>query len=139
MRYTTLIAGAGTVAILLAGLMVTPQVFAGGEMPSKKACKAAKDPVTKGGCVMTDRKKGNCMGCHKFKGLEKTRLQAGNVAPPLVAMKQRYPGKKGKKKLYNRVFDATKFNKNSSMPPFGRHKILKKKDIENIVEFLYTL
>lgn len=139
MRYTTLIAGASTVAVLLVGLMVAPQVQAGGEMPSKKACKAAKDPVTKGGCVMTDRKKGNCMGCHSFKGLEKTRLQAGNIAPPLVAMKSRFKGAKGKKKLYDQVYDATKFNRNSSMPPFGTHKILSKEEIENIVEFLYTL
>jgi sulfur-oxidizing protein SoxX len=86
------ILGAGAVALMLGSLAFAPQTaLAGGEMPSKKACKAAKDNVTKGGCIATDRKKGNCMACHTFAGLEKTRLQAGNIAPPLVAMKSRFP------------------------------------------------
>lgn len=137
MRHITKhIARAGTLALLLCGLAVSPQTYAGGEMPSKSACKNPDSATVKGGCVMTDRKKGNCMACHQFKGLEKTRLQAGNIAPPLVAMKQRFPDKA---KLRAQVWDATKINPNSSMPPFGRHKILSGDEIDNIVEFLYTL
>ncbi|GMR19628.1 MAG: sulfur oxidation c-type cytochrome SoxX [Gammaproteobacteria bacterium] len=137
MRYTAkIIAGASTLAILLGGFLAPAQSFAVGEMPSKKVCKSTTDRVVKGGCIMTDRKKGNCMGCHQFKGLEKTRLQAGNIAPPLVAMKQRFPDKA---KLRQQVWDATSINPKSSMPPFGKHSILSGKDIDLIVDFLYTL
>jgi sulfur-oxidizing protein SoxX len=122
MRYTAhIIAGASALAIILGTSLFPTVTFAGGEMPSKKVCKSATDTVVKGGCVMTDRKKGNCMACHQFKGLEKTRLQAGNVAPPLIAMKQRFPDKA---KLRKQVYDATSIVKNSPMPPFGRHGIL---------------
>jgi L-cysteine S-thiosulfotransferase len=137
MRHTIkFIVRAGTLVLLLGGLAVSPQSYAGGEMPSKKACKNPGSATVKGGCVATDRKKGNCMACHQFKGLEKTRLQAGNIAPPLVAMKQRFPDKA---KLRAHIWDATKINPNSSMPPFGKHKILSGDEIDNIVEFLYTL
>jgi sulfur-oxidizing protein SoxX len=137
MRYTAhIIAGASALAIILGTSLFPTVTFAGGEMPSKKVCKSATDSVVKGGCTMTDRKKGNCMACHQFKGLEKTRLQAGNVAPPLIAMKQRFPDKA---KLRKQVYDATSIVKNSPMPPFGRHGILSGKEIDNIVEFLYTL
>lgn len=131
------IAGAGAVVMLLGGLALSPQaVFAGGEMPSKDACKAAKDRITQGGCIATDRKKGNCMACHTFKGLEKTRLQAGNIAPPLVAMKARFPKRD---KLRKQVWDATAANKDTVMPPFGRHKILSDEEIDKVVDWLLTL
>jgi sulfur-oxidizing protein SoxX len=131
------IIGAGAVALIMGSLAFSPQVaFAGGEMPSKDACKDAKDNVTKGGCVATDRKKGNCMACHTFAGLEKTRLQAGNIAPPLVAMKTRFPDRA---KLRAQVWDAAKNNSATVMPPFGRHKVLSEKEIDLVVDWLQTL
>ena len=129
--------GAGAVALMLGSLAFTPQTaLAGGEMPSKAACKAAKDNVTKGGCIATDRKKGNCMACHTFAGLEKTRLQAGNIAPPLSHMKARFPDRA---KLRAQVYDATKNNPGTVMPPFGRNKILSNKEIDLVVDWLETL
>ena len=130
------ILGAGAVALMMGSLAFAPTASAGGEMPSKKACKAAKDKITKGGCVATDRKKGNCMACHTFAGLEKTRLQAGNVAPPLVAMKARFPDRA---KLRKQIWDANSNNKGSVMPPFGRHQILSEKEIDLVVDWLQTL
>lgn len=140
MRYTAkLLAGAGAMFVIASSLLFTPAAYAVGEMPSKKVCKEASDKVVKGGCVMTDRKKGNCMACHRFAGLEKTRLQAGNIAPPLIAVKQSWANRGGKDALRKQVWDATAVNPNSSMPPFGRHKILKDDEIDAIVEFLWTL
>jgi len=131
------ILGAGAVVLMLGSLAFAPQTaMAAGEMPSKKACEAAKDNVTKGGCIATDRKKGNCHACHTFAGLEKTRLQAGNIAPPLVAMKSRFPDRA---KLRAQVWDASSNNKGTVMPPFGRHKILSDKDIDLVVDWLLTL
>jgi sulfur-oxidizing protein SoxX len=76
------------------------------------------------------------MACHTFAGLEKTRLQAGNIAPPLVAMKTRFPDRA---KLRAQVWDAAKNNSATVMPPFGRHKVLSEKEIDLVVDWLQTL
>jgi len=132
-----MIVGASALTLLLSGLVLAPRAYAAGEMPSKKVCSSdPKDPVVAGGCIATDRKKGNCMACHRFAGLEETRLQAGNIAPPLAAMKSRYPDKA---KLREKIWDATKSNPNVMMPPFGKHKILSEDEIDKVVEWVSTL
>jgi sulfur-oxidizing protein SoxX len=136
-KTSTFLTALGAVALLTGGMAIAPEASAVGEMPSKKVCKSKpKDPVVAGGCIATDRKKGNCMACHQFKGLENTRLQAGNIAPPLVAMKSRFPDKK---KLRAQIWDATVNNPQTTMPPFGRHNILSEKDIDLITEWAHTL
>jgi len=137
---TSFITALGAMALVLGSLAMAPHAIAGdgkgGEMPNKDACEEADDAVTIGGCIATNRKKGNCMACHTFAGLEKTRLQAGNIAPPLVGMKARFPDKA---KLKEQISDATKANPNTMMPPFGKHGILSGKDIDYIVEWASTL
>ena len=88
--------------------------------------------VDQGKAVSFDRKKGNCLACHQIEGGK----LAGNIGPPLVAMKARFPDKA---KLRAHIWDATKINSNSIMPPFGRQQILSESDIDKIVEFIYTL
>jgi sulfur-oxidizing protein SoxX len=61
---------------------------------------------------------------------------SGNIGPPLVSMKARFPDKA---KLRAQIWDATVANPNSSMIPFGRYKALSESDIDNIVTFLYTI
>jgi sulfur-oxidizing protein SoxX len=130
----------GAVALLAGGLTVGQAAYAGpgagGEMPNKKVCADASDPVVVGGCVATNRKKGNCMACHNFAGLEKTRVQPGNIAPPLVAMQQRFADKAT---LRAQVYDPQKANPNTVMPPYGAHGIVSEKELDLIVEWLYTL
>lgn len=123
-------------AVLLGGLAHSPASLAAGKAPSSEVCgdkaNPPKDEVTKGGCVVIDRRKGNCMACHVIEG---TSL-GGNVAPPLVAMKQRFPDKS---QLRAKVWDMTKFNPHTSMPPFGKHRILTEEEVDQVVEFLLTL
>jgi len=78
------------------------------------------------------RSKGNCLACHQIEGGD----LAGNIGPPLVQMKARYPDRD---KLFARIWDETQFNSMTVMPPFGRNKILEKQEIQKIVDFLYTL
>lgn len=121
----------------LVSLGFIPFAKAVGEMPSKEVCAQQNNSATvTGGCVATDKRKGNCMACHKFTGLKQARLQPGTIAPPLIAMKARFPDKN---KLRMLIWDAAKFNPRSNMPPFGRHKILSEKEIDLIVEWLYSL
>ena len=108
------------------------------KIPTEKQCQdtanpVAKDPVTQGACVVVVRTKGNCMACHAMPAISP---QAGDIAPPLVAMKQRFPDKA---KLREHISDARKFNPRSIMPPFGPHEILSKDEIDNVVEFVLTL
>jgi len=138
-KSSKLLSALGAAVLMTGSLAVAPQALAVGEMPSKKVCQAvdaAKDPAVAGGCIATDRKAGNCHACHKFAGIEKTRLQAGDFGPPLIAMKQRFPDPK---KLKAQVWDPETANPITVMPPYGRHKILSDKDIDLVVEWLYTL
>lgn len=89
-------------------------------------------PADEGKVVAENRQKGNCFACHDYPGA----VLPGNVGPKLVNMKARYPDKD---KLRAQVWDATKNNPNTIMPPFGKNRILTEKEIDAIVEFLYTL
>lgn len=79
-----------------------------------------------------DKKKGNCLACHIIAGGK----QAGNIAPPLVAMKARFPDKA---KLRAQIADPRIKNPNSMMPPFGPHGVLSDKEIDTVVEYIYGL
>jgi len=97
------------------------------------AAEAQAASVTEQGKTLSfDRKKGNCLACHQIEGGK----LPGNIGPPLIAMKARFPDKA---KLRAQIWDATKTNPNTIMPPFGRNKILGESDIDKIVEFIYTL
>ena len=88
--------------------------------------------IAEGKQLAFDRKKGNCLACH---AIDDGSL-AGNSGPPLLAMKARFPDKG---KLYEQIADPTIRNPNSLMPPFGRHGILSKDEIEKIMAYLLTL
>ena len=115
-----LVAAASSVAMLLGAMAMTPNLA------------AAESLVQQGKKIAEDRKKGNCFTCHDYKGAH----LAGNIGPPLVAMKARFPDKA---KLRAQIYDATKINPHSMMPPFGKFKVLTDKEIDAITEWVYTL
>ncbi len=92
----------------------------------------ANDMIAKGKEVALDRKKGNCAGCHIIGDAS----QPGNIGPPLIAMKARFPNKAD---LRAQIYDSTKKNPNSIMPPFGKHGALSDKEIDAITEYVHTL
>ena len=87
--------------------------------------------AAKGKKIATNRKKGNCFTCHAYKGAH----LAGNIGPALNGVSKRL----SRKKIYDQIYDATKANKHSSMPPFGKYEILSKKDINAVTEWVLTL
>ena len=103
-----------------------------GYLSPSYAAEKAMSVVEKGKDVAFDRKKGNCLACH---AMDDGTLP-GNIAPPLVSMKLRYPDKE---KLRAQIWDATVRNPNTIMPPFGRHRILSEQEIDEVVEYVYTL
>ena len=109
-------------------------------LPTDKQCSSMenKSAEVAGWCAAVDRRKGNCLACHMFvtpkwpEGFP----EGGNTAPPLVAMKSRYPDKAA---LRAQINDSRDANPDTMMPPFGTYRLLNDKQIDNIVEFLYTL
>jgi len=79
-----------------------------------------------------DRGKGNCLTCHVIKGGE----YPGSIGPELVDIKSKYPNRD---ELVAIVFDETKRNPLTVMPPFGRNRILTEMEISAVVDFLQTL
>lgn len=97
------------------------------------AVSAAEDAdIVKGKELAFNKKKGNCLACHEIAGGK----LAGNIGPPLVAMKARFPDYS---KLHDQISDARKSNPNTIMIPFGPHSVLSAKEIDMITKFIYTL
>jgi len=82
-----------------------------------------------------DRKKGNCLACHAIPSEPKAE-SPGNIGPPLVNMKARYPDRD---KLRARIWDETAVNPESVMPPFGRNKILTEEEIDLVTDYVQGL
>lgn len=93
---------------------------------------AADGRVAEGEKLTTERGKGNCLACHMIEDGE----LPGDLGPPLLAMKARFPSREA---LKEQICDATVRNPNSRMPPFCRHGILTEAEVELIVDYLYTL
>jgi sulfur-oxidizing protein SoxX len=91
-----------------------------------------KDPMAEGKKLAFDKKKGNCLACHLITGGD----QPGNIAPPLIGMKARFPDKA---KLHAQVAEPRTANPNSMMPPFSAHGVLSEKEIDLVVDFIYSL
>lgn len=85
--------------------------------------------------IVLDRSKGNCLACHALPGIAEND-QPGNFGPALVSMKSRYPDRK---QLRERIWDETRFNPQTSMPPFGKHLILTDEEIDKVVDFIHGL
>ena len=111
----------GAITVLAGQFLISPIASAGGD-----------DAVEKGKEIAFDRKKGNCLACHSITG----GAAPGNIAPALIAMKSRFANKMD---LRNQIWDPTIKNPESTMPPFGKHGVLSDKELDEVVEFIWTL
>jgi L-cysteine S-thiosulfotransferase len=91
----------------------------------------AQSAIAEGQKLAFDRGKGNCLTCHVIKGGE----YPGTLGPELSDIKTKYK----RDELIAIVFDETKRNPQTVMPPFGRNRLLTEKEINAIVDFLQTL
>ena len=116
-----------TSAIISSALLISSLTFLG--LTSANADEAT---IAEGKKIAFNRKKGNCLACHMIAGGS----LPGNIGPPLVAMKARFPDKA---KLRAQIWDSTVSNPNSIMPPFGKHNIVSEKEIDKITDFIHSL
>ena len=92
----------------------------------------AQSAVTEGQKLAFDRGKGNCLTCHVIKGGD----LPGTIGPELKDIKAKFPDRN---ELAAIIFDETKRNPQTMMPPFGRNRLLTEQEIDAIVDFLQTL
>ena len=93
---------------------------------------ASAQSAAEGQKLAFDRGKGNCLTCHEIKGGE----FPGTIGPALKDIRSKYPDRN---ELVAIIFDETKRNPQTMMPPFGRNRILTDKEIDAVVDFLQTL
>ncbi len=89
-------------------------------------------PSISGKQIAFSREQGNCLACHKIEDGE----FPGNIGPALKNLATRY---KTKQKLREQIWDAAQFNPETSMPPFGKNKILNDQEIDLLVDYLWML
>ena len=78
------------------------------------------------------RNKGNCLACHVIQDGE----DPGNIGPSLFNIQKKFTNKQELKAL---IWDATQFNPNTSMPPFGKHQILTESELNAVVDYIWSL
>lgn len=122
MRLTAHITTTASIAALISCL---------GFMPGAASADEAAD-IAKGKELAFDRKKGNCLACHQIEGGTLT----GNIGPPLIAMKARFPDRD---KLRAQIYDARNNNPNTIMIPFGPHAVMTDSEIDLVTKYIQTL
>jgi len=75
---------------------------------------------------------GNCLACHDVSG---EKVNQPGVLGPKLAHLNTWP----KKALYDQVFDPTKRNPISAMPPFGANALLTEEELQDVVAYLKTI
>ncbi len=98
--------------------------------PIKQADKQAN--LQAGKQISFQRHKGNCLACHAIEDGE----DPGNVGPVLENIQTRF---KNKAQLKAIIADATQFNAQTSMPPFGKNKILTPQELDLVVDYIWSL
>lgn len=106
--------------------------FAGLNMLPAAAGAADDASIKFGKEVAADRRKGDCLACHMMGDGE----SPGDIGPPLIAMKARFPERDI---LRAQLWDPMVTNPGTRMPPFGKYQALSEKEIDAIVDSLYTL
>ena len=112
---------ASAIFMLLGAAALTPTV----------AMAVDDELAAEGKKIAENRKKGNCFTCHAYTGVH----MAGNMGPALNGISKR----KSRKEIYDQIWDATKANPNTTMPPFGKYEALSKKEVNAVTEWVLTL
>lgn len=122
MRITAHITTTASILALMGCLSFTPSIASADEGAD----------LEKGKALSFNRKKGNCLACHQIAGGS----LAGNIGPPLIAMKARFPDYG---KLRAQIYDARTNNPNTIMIPFGPHAVMSDKEIDLVTKYIHTL
>ncbi|NOQ63579.1 MAG: sulfur oxidation c-type cytochrome SoxX [Methyloprofundus sp.] len=102
-------------------------------MISLSACVLpSKQELATGKQLSFQRNKGNCLACHVIED----GIDPGNIGPALIEIPQKFASKSALKAV---IWDASAFNSQTSMPPFGRNKILTSEELDLVVNYIWSL
>ncbi|MEO5691652.1 MAG: sulfur oxidation c-type cytochrome SoxX [Usitatibacter sp.] len=85
--------------------------------------------------TFTSAEKGNCIACHQLPAGSGPRTRA-DLGPALEGARMRALGKERIREI---IEDPTRANPQTVMPPFGRHHLLDRAQINALVEYLHAL
>jgi sulfur-oxidizing protein SoxX len=95
---------------------------------------AAESPaVAAGREIAHDVYKGNCLACHQIPG-DPAAVSMANIGPPIVRMRERFPDRA---ELRQQIWDPTRRNPETVMPPFGKHGVLTEREIDRVLDYIY--
>jgi len=92
----------------------------------------AQDQIREGRVIAWDRNAGNCLSCHWMPESE----LPGNIGPPMIQMQYRFQDRAS---LRRQIWDPTEANPDTVMPPYGKHGILTDHQIEQVIDYLYSI
>ncbi|MGC9269419.1 sulfur oxidation c-type cytochrome SoxX [Acidiphilium sp.] len=95
------------------------------------ASAATPAEIAAGEKLATTTNEGNCDACHMFKGA----VEAGNIGPQLNDVKSMVPNRA---EFYKIIYDEEARNPSTIMPAFGKNQILTPKQINEVIDFMYT-
>lgn len=96
---------------------------------------AEPDRLAAGRALAHGQEKGNCLACHQMPRDPRAETLA-NLGPRLEDVRRRYPSRE---ELRQRIWDAARFNADTLMPPYGRHRILTEEEIDLVVDYIHEL
>lgn len=97
------------------------------------AATATERAVERGRQIAHDVYKGNCLACHRIPG-DPQAVTLANIGPPLSGMRERFPDRAA---LRAQIWDPTRRNPQTVMPPFGKHHVLSEEEIDLVVDYIY--
>ena len=85
--------------------------------------------------VFVQRDKGHCAACHQLPEGVSPAVRA-DLGPRLEGSRMRALGRAQLREI---IEDPMKANPATVMPPYGRHRLLERAEIDRLVEFLHAL
>jgi L-cysteine S-thiosulfotransferase len=92
----------------------------------------AQAATAEGRALFTDARRGNCAACHQLPNDPAVKSSA-TIGPVLAGVKARFPERTA---LRNLLWDPTAGTPGSSMPPYGKHRILNAAEIDKLMDYL---
>lgn len=95
----------------------------------------AQPVANEGRALFTDARRGNCAACHQLPN-DPAVKSVSTLGPVLAGLKARFPERA---RLRAAIWDQGANKPGTSMPPYGKHRILNEAEIDKLVSYLEAL
>ncbi len=95
----------------------------------------AQTIANEGRALFIDARRGNCTACHQLPN-DPAVKSVSTLGPVLAGLKARFPERA---RLRAAIWDQGANKPGTSMPPYGKHRILNEAEIDKLVSYLEAL